>query len=287
MGLSVIKNILLILFLTVLIIGCEENQKKESSGSVNDIDVANSPERDAEIQKYNLEQLKKNTPERKPCDEISIREFLMNYYPEGTYLVNVDNVLPDKQTKPALLWYPDNNHFIFSVIAKSRPGERLIDQKNIVGYDQSYIDLDSTDLGTAFFYLVLMECVNNSIDIVWESVIPSHGGFNNFFLKTWKYKNIPYIQVDFHYAQGTGHIDYNYFLIDGIRNKPHLIMTYEGINFKRTISNINNDDYPDYYEHIYFDSGTRINERDSVGFTWNTKDSVYVNSRNKKQVRPY
>ena len=59
MGLSVIKNILLILFLTVLIIGCEENQKKESSGSVNDIDVANSPERDAEIQKYNLEQLKK------------------------------------------------------------------------------------------------------------------------------------------------------------------------------------------------------------------------------------
>ena len=285
MRLQLVKNVSLIFFLASLIIGCEERQESETTESQKNIDVAHSPERDAEIQKYNLEQLKKNTSERTPCDEISIREFLMNYYPEGTYLVNIDNVLSDEQTKPALLKYPDDNHYIFAVIAKSRPGERLIDTKNVVGYDQSFIDLDSTELGTAFFYLVLIECINNSVNLVWESVIPSHGGFNNFFLKTWKHKNTPYVQVDFHYARGSGHIDYNYFMINGIRNKPHLMMTYEGINFKRTISNINNDNYPDFYEHIYFDSGNRVDERDSVGFTWNLTDSVYVNSRNKKQVR--
>ena len=64
-------------------------------------------------------------------------------------------------------------------------------------------------------------------------------------------------------------------------------MTYEGINFKRTISNVNADEIPDYYEHIYYDLGDRIFSKDSVAFVWNAKDSVYVNSRNKRQTRPY
>ena len=68
--------------------------------------------------------------------------------------------------------------FVFGVIARSKPGERLIEVKNIVGYDQSFIDLDSTELGTAFFYLVLFKCENSSFNVVWESPIPSHGGFN-------------------------------------------------------------------------------------------------------------
>ena len=64
-------------------------------------------------------------------------------------------------------------------------------------------------------------------------------------------------------------------------------MTYEGINFKRTIFNANDDKYPDYYEHIYYDLGDRVFSRDSVAFVWDVKDSVYVNSRNKRQKRPY
>jgi hypothetical protein len=76
-------------------------------------------------------------------------------------------------------------------------------------------------------------------------------------------------------------------LIDGIANKPHLLMTYEGINFKRTIANVNDDEFPDYYEYIYYDSGNRIIEKDSVSFIWNIKDSVYVNTRNHRQTRPY
>lgn len=286
-GKIVSKFISLVFIAIVFFSGCETRQPDKSSGLLNDVDVANSPEKDAQIQKYNLERQKKLSPDRTTCDEISIKEFILNYYPEGTYLVNIDDILSEDQSKPALIKFSGNNKYIFTVIAKSRPGERLVETKNIVGFDQSFIDLDSTDLGTAFFYLTLFECVNNSINLVWESVIPSHGGFNDFSLLTWKYRNIPYLKINFHYGRGSGHIDYNYFLIDGIRSRPHLMMTYEGINFKRTMSNINNDEYPDFFEHIYFDPGDRISEKDSIGFTWNKNDSVYINNRNKRQTRPY
>jgi len=163
----------------------------------------------------------------------------------------------------------------------------LIEVKNIVGYDQSFIDLDSTELGTAFFYLVLFKCENSSFRVVWESPIPSHGGFNYITLLKWDYNSTKYIKVNFHYAQGIGNISYNYFLINGLEKSPHLLMTYEGINFKRTIVNVNGDRYPDYYEHIYYDDGTNIIHGDSIPFVWNQKDSVYQNLLNKKHTRPY
>ena len=122
---------------------------------------------------------------------------------------------------------------------------------------------------------------------VWKALIPSHGGFNNFSLHHWIYNGTPYVKVDFHYAQGVGHIDYNYFLVDGITSPPHLMMTYKGINFQRTITNTNNDKFPDYYEYIYYDSGYEIKAVDSVAFTWKQKDSLYVSSRNRKQTRRY
>lgn len=271
----------------IIISACSEKQNQDKNYTLNEIDVATSPEKDAEIQKYNLEQKKKLLSESSACDEIAFKEYILNVYPEGSYLVDCDEVLPDGQTKPALFQYSGDHRYIFAVIAKSKTGERLIDTKNIVGYDQSFIDLDSTELGTAFFYLTLFECVDNSINIIWEKIIPSHGGFNNFSLQTWKHRNIPYIRVNFHYGRGTGHIDYNYFLINGIRNLPHLMMTYEGINFKRTIANRNNDEYPDFYEHIYYDPGDKVFEKDSVAFVWNLKDSLYVNTRNHNQTRLY
>jgi len=281
------KLIVALNLLLLFAAGCADKSDSGNSKDLGDVDVANSPERDAEIQKYNLELKKKLASERTPCDDIAITEFVINHYAEGTYLVDIDNVNTYNQTKPALLNLPNSSRYIFGIIAKSKIGERLIEPENIVGYNQSYIDLDSTELGTAFFYLTLFECVDNEISVVWEKIIPSHGGFNTFSYQTWKYRNIPYIKVNFHYARGSGHIDYNYFLINGIRDIPHLMMTYEGINFKRTIANIDDNEFPDFYEHIYFDPGDKVVEKDSVGFIWNLKDSVYVNTRNNLQTRSY
>ncbi len=89
--------------------------------------------------------------------------------------------------KAAVIYFDNDKKYIFGVIAESRPGERLIEPKNIIGYDESYIDLDSTKLGTAFFYLVLFHCDNGKLSTVWKALIPSHGGFNNFSLHKLEY----------------------------------------------------------------------------------------------------
>ena len=64
-------------------------------------------------------------------------------------------------------------------------------------------------------------------------------------------------------------------------------MTYSGTSFKRTLANINNDKYPDYYEHIFYNLADKVYSKDSVGFVWSVKDTVYINTRNKKQTRRY
>ena len=216
-----------------------------------------------------------------------LKEFVLSNYPEGTYLVDFDKTLTYNIPRPAVI-YPDKYPgYIFGIIAKSKSGERFIEPKNIVGYDQSFIDLDSTKLGTAFFYLVLFHCNENKFDVVWESVIPSHGGFNSFSVENWIYNNTPFVKVDFHYAQGIGHIDYNYFLLNGLTSKPHLMMTYKGINFQRKLINYNNDRFPDYYEYVYYDSGKSIAVADSIPFIWKADKQSYVNVRNSKQTRPY
>ncbi len=271
--------------LLIIFISCGEKQKEESGLRKNE--AAYSSDKDAAIQKYNLEQQKKQASKRFPCDTIALKEYVLSHYPKGTYLVDFDKTLTYNIPRSAVI-YPENHPgYILGIIAKSKSGERYIEPKNIVGYNESFIDLDSTKLGTAFFYLVLFHCTNNSFDVVWESVIPSHGGFNTFSVEHWKYQEIPYVKVDFHYAQGIGHIDYNYFLVDGFISKPHLLMTYKGINFKRTVLNYNNDRYPDYYEYIYYDSGKRIEELDSIPFVWNQKRDSYINMRNSRQKRPY
>lgn len=271
----------------LLFSGCGESEDENVFSVKEETGVAYLPGKDTEIQRYKIEQRKKLTDKRYSCDTLALMEFVLNNYPAGTYLVDFDKTDTFSLPKPAIMYYDKSHRYVFGVIAKSREGERLIETKNIVGYDQSFIDLDSTELGTAFFYLTLFKCLNNSFQIVWEALIPSHGGFNRMEIKKWKYNNTPFIRVNFHYARGIGHIDYNYFLINGLTNQPHLLMTYEGINFKRTIANVNNDKYPDYYEYIYYDLNDRIFAEDSVAFVWNLKDSVYVNIRNSRQTRRY
>ena len=273
--------------LLLFLASCAEESQEDKDQAAEQQEVAYLPEKDVDIQRYNLEIRKKQTPQRFPCDTISLMEYILNNYPSGSYLVSDDRTVTYELAKPAVLYYPQNRSYVFGVIARSKPGERLIEVKNIVGYDQSFIDLDSTKLGTAFFYLVLFHCDNGVFKVIWEAPIPSHGGFNYITLQKWNVNSTNYIKANFHYAQGIGNISYNYFLLDGLENPPHLLMTYEGINFKRTLADINKDRFPDYYEHIYYDNGFKITAGDSIPFIWNKKDSVYQNLLNKKHTRPY
>jgi hypothetical protein len=278
--------IIILAFLAIGLYSCAN--KKEDNKNTESQQVENSPQKDADIQRYNLEERKKNTPNRTPGDTIAITEYVLNNYPEGTYLINFDKTLTYNIPQPALIYSKQgDNIFAFGVVARSKPGERLIETKNIIGYDQSYIDLDSTKLGTAFFYLCLFKCTNNQISTIWEAPIPSHGGFNKISMQKWDYNGCPYIEINFHYAQGVGNINYNYFLTNGLMSFPHLLMTYNGINFRRTIYNYNNDKYPDYLEYLYIDTGEKVIARDSIPFVWSVRDSLYINTRNKKQTRPY
>ncbi|QQS36921.1 MAG: hypothetical protein IPM56_02910 [Ignavibacteriales bacterium] len=269
--------------LLIIIQSCG-NENSDSGNHDGNLNVANLPDKDAQIQRYNLSIKKEQALSRTVCDTIALTEYILDTYPPGTYLVDLDKTLTYNIPSSAVIY---SDKYIFAVIASSKPGERLIDTKNIVGFDQSYIDLDSTKLGTAFFYLVLFECDNGKFKTIWEAPVPSHGGFNTLSMEKWNYQNTPYIRLNFHYAQGVGHIDYNYFLVNGITSMPHLLMTYKGLRFQRTITNANNDIYPDYYEYVFYESDKKIAVHDSVVFLWNMKDSLYFNPRNPHQTRSY
>ncbi len=277
-------HIFLFLLIFIFTFSCS---KEEEVSSTSSYEVALNPEKDAEIQRYNLE-LRKERSQRFPCDTIAVMEYIYDNYPQGTYLLETDKSTLNSLPKPAVIYYDkDGRNYVFAVIVKSRSGERLIEIKNLIGYNESYIDQDSTKLGTPFLYLVLLECRGNDFSLVWESIIPSHGGFKNFSLETWDAKGTLFIENQFYYAQGIGIIKYNYFLVDGIRSKPHLLMTYEGLDFKRTIANVNDDKFPDYYEHVFINLPDNIYSKDSVAFYWRERESVYVNTRNSRQTRPY
>ncbi len=264
------------------------NLSSSKSGMTSLEELVNSADKDKDIQRYNLDVMKSQSVNHGPCDTLAVREYIINNYPSGTYLLDFDKTLTYNVPKSAVVYYNDGvNQYIFALIARSKPGKRFIEPKNIVGYDQSFIDLDSTNLGTAFFYLTLFKCNDNRLSVIWEAPVPSHGGLNRMYLEKWNFLGTPYIKIDFHYARGIGHIDYNYFLVNGIDNPPHLLMTYLGINFKRSMANLNNDKFPDYYEYVYYDRGKGISLADSIAFIWNVKDSLYVNTRNKHQTRPY
>ncbi len=277
--------ILLILLYFLSCTKADENKREaidyKEQASIN-------PEKDAEIQKYNLNIRIQQTKERFPCDTIAVMQYVFDNYPTGTYLLQFDRTTTYNIPNPAIIYLTENNiRYVLAVIATSRPGERLIEPTNIIGYDQSFIDLDSTKLGTPFIYLVLLECRGDNFLKVWEAPIPSHGGFSKISLKRWAFNQTLFAENYFHYGQGVGHINYNYFFIDGIRKYPHLLMTYNGTHFKRTLANVNNDKYPDYYEHIFYNLADKIYSKDSVAFIWSQTDSVYINTRNSKQTRPY
>src|SRR3989337_2948569 len=186
------------IFALIFLFGCDKQNEKIKDGKSSQEEIAYSPDRDADIQRYNIEVRKKQTAQRFPCDTISLMEFVLSYFPEGSYLVSDDRTTTYELPNPAILYYPEDRQYIFGVVARSKPGERLIEPKNIVGYNQSFINLDSTELGTAFFYLTLFECQGSNLSVVWEAPIPDHGGLNTIRMNKWINLGTPYVSVNFH-----------------------------------------------------------------------------------------
>ena len=70
--------------------------------------------------------------------------------------------------------------------------------------------------------------------------------------------------------------------------------TYLALALKRTLANINNDKYPDYYEYV-FSTGRNIMDSlfatiriiDSVPFYWSEKRQLYITDRNSRWYRKY
>ena len=127
---------------------------------------------------------------------------------------------------------------------------------------------------------------------MWESEVPIHGGFNRMTIKTWKPKNIKYVELNYEDGIISGHRNYNFFMVDGWRNLPHLMETYVGITLKRTLANNNNDKFPDYWEYTFSgsqwqDSLYAIRVRDSVPFYWSTRKQLYINDKLPKWFRKY
>ncbi|MBU0559441.1 MAG: hypothetical protein KJ799_12875 [Bacteroidetes bacterium] len=279
---------LLLLLLALVFIGCGDTEDTEDAKrTYGDRNLSRDVDRD--LKEYNIEKKKELAANRTPCDTIAVQEFILATYPEGTSLVEFDRTYTYNIPKPAVLYFIDRDRtqYIFTAIAKSKEGERPIERKNIIGYESSFINLDSTRLGTAFFYLVLLECSDNNFNVVWESEVPIHGGFNSMKMKTWKNKNMSYIELNFEAGIISGHRNYNYFFVDGIRNKPHLMETYLGIAHKRILINENDDKFPDYLEYRFIDDSVRIKLIDSVKFYWDTQRELYVTKRNKKWFRKF
>jgi hypothetical protein len=254
-------------------------------------EVAYDPNSEQSIQEFKINERKKRALSRFPGDTIDLMEYILKSYPRGTYLIDFDRTNTYNIPQSAVIYKKEpDGLYVFALIAKSKMDtdeKRVIEKKNVIGYDASYIDFDSTRLGTAIFFLELYKYDGGSFSPIWEDTVPIHGGFNKMTLETWKARNIPYIRVNFDDARYSGHDDYNYFFVNGFKAMPHLLETYEAINRKRTMVDYNHDNYPDYCEYLYVDSGNWVGTPDSVFFVWQQKDSVYVNTRNKKQTRRY
>ncbi len=274
------------LFGLIALISCT-SKKGEVGG-----DAATSSAKDEQLRTYNLEIQKEQAKNRFECDTISLKEFILNNYDKGTYLVQFDRTYTLNVPKEAVVYFRDGGNFVLAVIAKSKPSERNIETQNVVGYESSYINLDSTKLGTAFFWLTLFECKDRQFEKLWESEVPIHGGFNRISIKNWAAKNIKYVELNYEDGIISGHRNYNFFMVDGWRKPPHLMETYNGIALKRTLANINNDKFPDYYEFLFSkstlqDSLYSIRILDSIPFYWSVKRQLYISDRNPRWFRKY
>lgn len=279
------KEFYFVMFMSALIFfSCG---KPSQEGNLEEAET--SPAKERNIREYNLDVEKEQAVQRFPCDTLSFQQYLINEFPAGTYLVEFDKTFTYSIPKPAVMYHQEGSkRYVFAAIAKSKQGERFVETKNLVGYESSFINLDSTKLGTAFFFLSLFECrEDETFRQIWEAEIPIHGGFNAMRIRTWKERNkkIKYVDLNFEDGIISGHRNYNFFMIDGLERPPHLMETYEGLVHLRQLRNINNDKYPDYMEFLIRDSSLAIT--DSIPFYWDTTKTLYITDRNKRWFRKY
>lgn len=277
---------LIVLLLCLLLSACSEKKV--------DGDAATSDEKDKQLQEYNLNVAKQQAKNRFPGDTIALREYVKDNYPAGTYIVEFDRTITYNVPKPAVIYYKADGNYVFAVIVKSKQGERNIEKKNVTGFESSYINLDSTKLGTAFFWLTLFSYdKDGNFSRIWESEVPIHGGLNTMKLKKWEPKSTLYIELDFEDGIISGHRDYNFFMVDGLTQPPHLLETMVGIVHKRVLADINKDKFPDYVEYRFnttkwkLDSLFQVRIIDSIPFYWSVKKQLYVNDRNRRWFRKY
>lgn len=282
------KKILFLMLMLIIVISCSSEEEKKNVGRKTET-LSGTKEKDIIDRK--IEKEKEFAKNRTPCDTISFQEFFNSSFEEGTYLVEFDPTITFTENEPALLYKKvENDNYVFAVYAKSKPGERNIEVKNIVGYEASFINLDSTKLGTAFFYLGLFKCDGSGIfEKKWETEIPIHGGFSSIKLKSWGKNKTPYLELFFKQGIISGYRKYNYFMIDGFDNLPHLMETYEGISKKRTLATINEDKFPDYYEFRFSrdDTGLVIRMIDSIPFYWDSVKNLYITDYSERYKSEY
>lgn len=274
------KNIIVFPLLMFFLLTCS-SEKKDTG------DAATSSVKEREIREYNIDVAKEQTKNRFPCDTIALREYILNNYPSGSYLLQNEPATIYGVPKNAVIYFNDGGNFILALIARSKESERFIERKNIQGYESSFVTLDSTKLGTALFFLTLFECKDNDFEKIWEAEVPIHGGFSKMSIKTWAPKNIKYVELFYEDGIISGHRKYNFFMVNGWRNPPHLLETYVGIVHKRTMANINNDKYPDYYEYRFIEDSLHIRVRDSIPFYWSEKRQLYITDKNPRWFRKY
>lgn len=278
------KNKIVFLILTFIIASCGDDER-----------VTGNPEfsvvKEKNIRKYNLEIKKEHSQDRTICDTLALEEYIIDNFPAGTYLMKLNKTTVYNVPQKAVIYYKDKcseRQYVFACIVESKNCERFVEPNNVIGYESSFVNLDSTKLGTALFYLTLFECNGNgSFNMVWERIVPSQGGFNSIKLKKWRPKNILYLEINYSDGIISGHRNYNYFLLDGIENKPHLLETYDGISHRRTIADIDDNFYPDYHEYRFRHNSSSITVRDSIPFYWNDKKQLYVTTVNKNWFRKY
>lgn len=284
---KLIKIIALLIFAGIFLVACGDDENERNMGDGGSMQGGS----EKSLREENLvKQEETSRINRQPCDTVSLQEYIINNFPDGNYLVEFDSPLLNATTKPAVLYHREGGTYVFGVIAKSKAGERNVEVKNLVGYDASFLNLDSTRLGTAFFYLTLFKCDGSgNFSVIWEDEVPIHSGFSSMKMKRWGKMKIPYVEINFIDGINSGYRNYNYFLVNGLESKPHLLETYESISRKRTIADVNNDKYPDYWEHKFIEDDTAlvVKELDSLPFYWDTLKQLYITDKTRRWYRKY
>ncbi len=277
----------LVVFGFSLVAGCGEEEPEVTTDTTTAASQGEEDMTQMGAYRRNIENRMKESKNRFTNDTLSLAMWILDNYPAGSFLMTVDEV-GQLQTQPEAVIYrkKGDSTIVYGILTTSKPDDnRIVEMDNIIGYYTSFIDFDSTELGTAIMYLGQYRGANDQWTKIWDVIVPRHGGFNKFMYQKFPDWNQEYIKVNIYFAEGRGHLDFNYFFTGGIDSVPHLMMTYEGLNFKRTMTNANNDKYPDYVEYVFVDDSLSSRIIDSVTFIW--KDTAYFSVRNPKHWRPY